>query len=264
IALQFLTILPVRGNPAVDEDDIARSSSLFVIVGILQGILLIMTDYGAGRLFHPDLAAGMILLVLVLSNGGFHLDGLADTFDALAVKSESDRHADMQKRLAIMKTGATGPVGVMAIIFSLALKYLALKSLSNFLPFTYLSSLFLMPVLSKWAVVVSIFHGRPARKDGLGKIFIGRTGLKELGVSTTILISVLVLLQIFSRLYAPDNQSVFHALMLMIIYFLCRLAVRFFHRRFGGLTGDTLGAISEMTEIIFLLTVIAWSRLSIL
>jgi len=264
IALQFLTILPVRNNLTVSEDDIAGSSSFFVAVGVLQGFLLIMTAYVAGWLFNPDLVAALILLALVLSNGGFHLDGLADTFDALASKSEGDRHADIRKRLAIMKTGTTGPAGVTAIVFSLALKYLALKNLADFLPFAYLSSLLLMPAFSKWAIVVSIFHGRPARKDGLGKLFVGGAGMKELGVSTAIVLFVLILLQVFSKPYSPDDQYFFYPLILVIIYSLCRLTVGFFHGRFGGLTGDALGAISEMTEIIFLLTVIAWSRLSIL
>ena len=49
----------------------------------------------------------------------------------------------------------------------------------------------------------------------------------------------------------------------MSVYFLCLIAVNFFGRKFGGLTGDTLGAISEIAEITFLLLVITWSRLFI-
>ncbi|MFH1014430.1 MAG: adenosylcobinamide-GDP ribazoletransferase, partial [Nitrospirota bacterium] len=87
IAFQFLTVIPVKSRMTVSEDDIAKSSSAFVLVGLVQGILLIVTDYLAGTVFHQDLIPALILLALVLSNGGFHLDGLADTFDAIAVKS---------------------------------------------------------------------------------------------------------------------------------------------------------------------------------
>jgi adenosylcobinamide-GDP ribazoletransferase len=267
IALQFLTIIPVKNDMTVQEDDIAKSASLFVVVGFLQGLLLLATDYSARRIFHSELVIGLILLVLVLSNGGFHLDGLSDTFDALASKSEGEENRDKLKRLAIMKTGTVGPIGVTAIVFSLALKYLALNNLSHFQPFTYVSSLLLMPVLSKWAMVISIFHGKPAREDGLGRIFINRIGWKEIVISTGILLLLLLLSSVgFSRffsLYVPNKQYIFYIFLLLSLWLFCRVEIKFFNKKFGGLTGDMLGATSEITEIIFLFMVIAWSRFSI-
>src|SRR4030042_2642781 len=263
LALQFLTIIPFKNSMTIKDADVAGSSSAFVIVGLVQGILLIVTGYVSGSVFHPDLVIGIILLVLVLSNGGFHLDGLADTFDAIAAKSEGNIDIDKQKRLLIMKDSKTGPIGVIAIVFALALKYLSLKNISYFSPFTYYSSLMLMPILSKWTMVISMFYGKPARKDGLGRIFINRIGLKEIVISTLILFSILILLRVFFSYYISSGQYIFYAVLLVTMYFLCRACIHFFHKKLGGLTGDTLGAISEITEIIFLLMVIAWSRLSI-
>jgi adenosylcobinamide-GDP ribazoletransferase len=275
LAFQFLTIIPVRVNAGISEADIAKSSSAFVIVGLFQGILLIATDYGAGLIFHPDLVTGLILFILVLSNGGFHLDGLADTFDAIAAKSESPHPPftkggqggiiiDRQKRLSIMKDGTTGPIGVIAIVFSLAIKYLALKNLSHFLTFTYYSSLFLMPILSKWTMVIAMFYGRPARENGLGRIFIKRIGPKEITISTLILLLLLLVLLLipFSQ-YVSKSQYIFYGGLLVVLYVFSRVCANLFDKKFGGLTGDTLGAISELTEIIFLLMVITWSRLFI-
>jgi adenosylcobinamide-GDP ribazoletransferase len=262
-ALQFLTILPVGSPMAVNEKDIAKSASYFVAVGLLQGMLLIAADYLAGRFFHPDLVTGIILLVHVASNGGFHLDGLADTFDALAAKSEGVPDACRQKRLSVLKDPATGPAGVTAIFFSLGLKYLALNSLTNFLPFTYYSSLLLLPVIPKWTMVISMYHGKPARENGIGSLFIQKIGMKEVVLSTTLLSLLLALPYLSSREYIPDKQYFFYPLLLITLYVLCRIWIRFFHARFGGLTGDMLGAVSEMTEIIFLFMVIVWSRLSI-
>ncbi|MCG2722536.1 MAG: adenosylcobinamide-GDP ribazoletransferase, partial [Thermodesulfovibrionales bacterium] len=193
IAVQLLTIIPVRKSMTVSEADIAKSSSFFVLVGLIQGLILITTDYVAGRVFHPDLVTGIILLVYVLSNGGFHLDGLADTFDAIAAKSEDTLNADKQKRLLILKDSFTGPIGVTAIVFSLGLKYLSLNNVTHFLTFTYYSSLLILPVISKWTMVISIFYGKPAREDGLGKIFLNKIGSKEVAVSTLILLLLLTL-----------------------------------------------------------------------
>jgi adenosylcobinamide-GDP ribazoletransferase len=263
LAFQFLTLIPVKNSMTIKDADVAGSSSAFVIVGLIQGILLIVTGYVSGRVFHPDLVIGIILLVLVLSNGGFHLDGLADTFDAMAQKSYGNIYFDNKKRLLIMKDSKTGPIGVIAIVFALALKYLSLKNISYFSPFTYYSSLMLMPILSKWTMVISMFYGKPAREDGLGRLFINRIGLKEIAISTLILFSILILLQVFFSYYIPSGQYIFYAVLLVTMYFLCRACIHFFHKKLGGLTGDTLGAISEITEIIFLLMVLAWSRLSI-
>jgi adenosylcobinamide-GDP ribazoletransferase len=262
IALQFLTILPVKHTLAVNEADVTRSSSFFVLVGLFQGILLTATDYLAGRVFHPDLVTGIVLLVYVVSNGGFHLDGLADTFDAIAAKSGGNPDADKQKRLSVLKDPSTGPAGVTAILFSLGLKYLSLNSVANFLPFTYYSSLLLLPVIPKWTMVISMYHGRRARENGLGSLFLRKIGMTEVAVSTIILLLLFALPQLFFSDYIPDNQNIFYAVLLITMYFLCRVWIQFCNRKFGGLTGDMLGAASEMTEVTFLLMVILWSRLS--
>ncbi len=263
VAFQFLTIIPIRKKTAVKEVDIARSSSAFVIVGILQGILLAITTYVSGMLFHPGLVAGIVLLVYVIFSGGFHLDGLADTADALAVKSGGDKEEVRKRRLSVMKDSATGPIGVIAIVFAILLKYSALMNISHISSFTYYSSLIFMPALSKWAMVMAMFHGKPAREDGLGKIFINRISIREAGISTLILLILLLLPLIFFSQYTPNRWYMAYALLLPAIYIFCRSNIGFFKKKFGGLTGDTLGAISELTELIFLLMVIGWSRLYI-
>lgn len=263
IAMQFLTILPIRKNLIDNKLDIAESSAYFVVVGLFQGLLLAATDYFSGMIFNQELSILFVLLALVVSNGGFHLDGLADTFDALAAKSEGNKNADIEKRLSIMRQGTIGPIGVTAIVFTLALKYFSLKSISNLLPFIYYSSLIVLPMISKLAVVVGIYFGRPARKDGLGNIFIGKIHLKELVTNIIIISSIFLTFLVLAKHYAPANQYIFYGIVLFMTFLLGRLMVFCFDKKFGGLTGDTLGAISEITEIIFLLAVITWSRLYI-
>jgi len=260
IALQFLTIIPVKVKGDVSERDIARSASAFVIVGVLQGLLLIISDYVFSTLFHHELVILLVLLVAVLSNGGFHLDGLSDTLDALSVKSSGDTNADRQKRLLVMKDPTVGPAGVTAIIFSLGLKYLALKNLSHLTPFIYYSSLLMMPVLSKWTMVISIFYGKAARHDGLGKIFLDGVGLKEVIISTTT--TVVLILTVLS-LFGHYSRYIFYAALMVAMYILCRLLIVFSNKKFGGITGDVLGAISEFTEVSFLMSAIIWSGLFI-
>lgn len=263
LAFQFLTIIPLRVKVDFSGKDISRSSAFFPIVGAFQGLLAVCAASLLIRLFPSEIVNGLVILTLIITNGGFHLDGLVDTFDAIAAKSKGNIDIDKQKRLSIMKDSTTGPIGVIAIVFALALKYLSLKNIFYLSSFTYYSSLMLMPILSRWTMVITMFHGKPAREDGLGRIFINNIRGKDVVISTLILFSILILLQVFFSYYIPSGQYIFYAVLLVMMYFLCRAWILFFHKKFGGLTGDTLGAISEITEIIFLLMVLAWSRLSI-
>jgi adenosylcobinamide-GDP ribazoletransferase len=162
-----------------------------------------------------------------------------------------------------MKDGTIGPVGGIAIFFSLLMKYLAIKNLTLFPLFILYSSLLFMPAISKLAMVISMFYGKSARVDGLGRLFIQNIGLREIPASTMILLSAIVAVQVFFNHYMSVSQYIFYAMALMSVYFLCLIVVNFFSRKFGGLTGDTLGAISEISEITFLLLVLSWSRLFI-
>lgn len=263
IALQFLTIIPVRIRTVYDEPDIAKSSFSFIFVGFLQGLLLIAMSFALGTVFHEELVIALLLLFLVIINGGFHLDGLSDTFDALSVKSTGNPEDDRQRRLRIMKDSTAGPIGVTAIIFVLALKYLALKGIFHMSYYNLYSTLLFMPVISKWTMVVSMFHGVSARKDGLGRIFTDGVGGRELAFSTIILIIALTAFQIIFIRFAPESQYILNIVMLIAMYLFCRIWIKLCNNRFGGLTGDTLGALSELTELIFLFMVIAWSRLYI-
>lgn len=263
LAFQFLTIIPVKKDIIASETDLAKSTSFFPLVGLLQGIMLMIADFGLSILFHHDLVIGLLLVLLILTNGGFHLDGLSDTFDAIATKSSGNRDEDIKKRLSIMKDSASGPAGVIAIICAIGLKYLSLKNFSHLEYSAYYSSLLLMPVMSKWTMVLSMYHGTRAREDGLGRIFIGNTGIKEVVISSLTVLLVIALPPVFFRSYISENYFIFYPSLLIILYLFVRLVTVFFNKRLGGLTGDVLGAISETTEIIFLLMVIIWSRLSI-
>src|SRR3990172_8336533 len=103
LAFQFLTIVPVTVRGEVSEKDMAGSAAFFPVVGAFQGILAAGAALLFIKLFSPEVTCGIVVLMLTLTNGGFHIDGLADTFDALAVKTSGDRAFDQEKRLSAMK-----------------------------------------------------------------------------------------------------------------------------------------------------------------
>lgn len=263
IALQFLTIIPIKIKTTYEESDIAKSSSAFIFVGFLQGLLLIAVYLGLNMILHEELVIALMLLFLVFINGGFHLDGLSDTFDALSIKSSGDIEKDRQKRLSIMKDSSAGPIGITAIIFVFALKYLSLKGITHMSYFTLFSTLFFMPVISKWTMVTAMFYGTSARKNGLGRIFIEGVRGREFAITTIVLIISLTAFHIIFSRFAPETQYIFNIVLLITMYLFAHFWIRLCNNKFGGLTGDNLGALSELSELTFLFLVIIWSRLYI-
>jgi adenosylcobinamide-GDP ribazoletransferase len=156
-----------------------------------------------------------------------------------------------------MKDSTIGPAGVIAIVLVLLLKYLLLNSMFFYssIP-VYYTGLLLMPVLSRCTMVWAIFHCRPARQDGLGRMFIEHTGLKELITATTLsLIACFVTLGVIAEL----ELLLFHLMFVLpVLYFFSVSAVWFFKKHLGGMTGDSFGSVYEIAILLFLTTRILW------
>ena len=265
LAFQFLTIVPVRVNGDISERDIARSAAFFPAAGAFQGLTAACIALLSAYIFPPEITSGLVLLTLILSNGGFHLDGLADTFDALAIKSTGDSARDRDRKLAVMKDSTTGAIGVIAIVMIILLKFLFVNNvISSSLPPGRYAFLFLMPVFSKWGMLALMYHGLPARRDGLGKMFIDtiRPGTVALGSLLLTFFYAASYMLYLDKDYGRGAIALFFVL-LAVFYIFCLLSAKFFKDRFGGLTGDTLGAAAEISEILYLLVISLWLQHSI-
>lgn len=260
LALQFLTILPVKVRGTVTEKDMSGSAVFFPVVGAFQGLLAVCTALLSANFFSSEITAGLVLLTFIVINGGFHLDGLADTFDALAVKSSGDLTADRHRKLSIMKDSTTGAIGVIAIVMTILLKFLFLNNLLiSSLPTSHYVFLFLMPVFSKWGMVSTMYHGNSARQDGLGKMFIDNLTLVKVVFTSLLLIFFYAAADMLYLHKAFGAKSIILFFLLFAIsYIFCLLSAKFFKKRFGGLTGDTLGAGGETSEILFLMVASLW------
>ncbi len=259
LAFQFLTIIPIKVSGEVSARDLSRSAVFFPVVGAFQGLLAACAAALLITIFPEEIVSGLVIAVLIIINGGFHLDGLADTFDALAVKSCGNNEADMERRLSVMKDSSTGAIGVVAIVLVILLKYLFIKDLIFHTPISVLISLlFVMPVYSRWAMVPALYHGTSARKDGLGRTFMDSVGIGT--VTSSFLLVALFDLLAFLLFPGPNVAKTFaiYISAAVVLYLFSLLTVRFCKGRFGGVTGDNFGAISEISEIIFLMVTSLW------
>ena len=260
LALQFLTILPVKVRGTVKGKNMSGAAVFFPAAGAFQGLLAVCTALISFNFFTSEITSGLVLLTFIVISGGFHLDGLADTFDALAVKSSGDYTADRDKMLSIMKDSTTGAIGVVAIVMTILLKFLFLNNLliSSLPAYSYVF-LFLMPVFSKWGMVATMYHGNSAREDGLGKMFIDNITLVKVVFASLLLIFFYAAADMLYMHKANWAGSIILFFLLFAVsYIFCLLSARFFAKRFGGLTGDTLGAAGEISEILFLMVASLW------
>jgi len=252
LALQFLSIVPVRVRGDVSEADMRASVMYFPLVGMLMGAAALGVAHLCGMVFSPALTSGLVLVSYVVLNGGFHLDGLADTADGMACKR------DIPGRLDVMREGTVGPVGAVSIVLSLMIKFLFLLEAAGLGYFGYSLALLLAPAASKWIMAVAMAISKPARPDGLGKIFIAKI-TRETALSTIALAALIAIIIRYSG--APSAWYLFALALMTALLIYSIISALLMRRVFGGQTGDTIGATGELAETITMLGIILWSKI---
>jgi adenosylcobinamide-GDP ribazoletransferase len=234
IAVSFLTVfrLPYTSAQMATPADLAGSFSWFPLVGLMLGLCMV----ALANLFQsaPSLLLAVILTAfLAILTRGLHLDGLADLADGVGGGYTAER------RLEIMKDSRTGAFGALALIFAVLLKSAAVYTLV--LGHCW-SGMLLAPALSRFAMVLGAYRMPYARSaGGLGKPFLEHMDFEQLLVAFLLSVTFLVLF------------SLKFAVLFMGIAMGCAGLMRFLARRWvGGMTGDVLGALNEITEIVLL------------
>ncbi|MHB8846520.1 MAG: adenosylcobinamide-GDP ribazoletransferase [Nitrospirota bacterium] len=238
-ALQFLTIFTVRKDHEVDENDLARSMVYFPFVGFVVGIVLVYADKVLLRVF-PDAISNIFLVLLsVLITRALHIDGLADSMDGIMGGK------DPESRLAIMRDSRIGTAGVVGVFFVLLIKYVCLNNLFDEYK---TAALLTAPAFSRWAQMLMMFEANYGREDGMGKAFVGHVRLGGLAAASVISLGISAFVII------NEPRTIVLAAVIPCLVALFTMVWRWFVvRKVGGVTGDSVGAISEMTEALTLL-----------
>jgi adenosylcobinamide-GDP ribazoletransferase len=227
-ALRFLTVFPWPKSLTSTPEEIGKSAALFPLVGFCLGLVLVFFS----RLLHPYLDStflGITLVALmILLTRAFHLDGVGDTFDGLGAGGGP------QEALRAMDDSRVGVFGLVAVVVVLAFKFHALAVLGDW------RGLLLAPVLGRWAMVVLAYDSKAAHA-GLGQIMVENVRGWHLFWATLL---TLVLIVIF----AP-RVGLWSALWVSLLTLLSKNYLR---RRLGGVTGDTFGAVGELSETLAL------------
>jgi adenosylcobinamide-GDP ribazoletransferase len=238
IAGGFLTVFPVADGLSTEPERLARSMAFFPAIGLLLGLGLVVIDSLLAPLIPRAVADSLLVLVLIAVTGALHLDGIADLCDGLAGGK------DREGILRIMKDSRVGVIGVVGLVMVILLKYLTLHNVPVQLKS---AALIFMPAAGRWVQVVLATYCSYIRPGGgTGGAFVDNVGERELIIaSITLLPAALILFGLKGLV------------VLLLLGLGAMLLLRYFQVRLGGVTGDVLGASSEMMEVFALLLVLA-------
>lgn len=228
----LLTRIPVKA----EFDRSAQAAWAYPLVGLVVGVIAalvvaILLWLGV----TPALAAGFWIATTVVLTGAMHEDGLADCADGFW------GGFDKARRLEIMKDSQIGSYGVLALVLSVGLRWMAIWALLQ--TGTWVWALIALEVLSR-ATMPAVMHALPhARQTGLSHAQ-GRPSMQTAGVAIAIALFVgfvllgWVVLKLAILLGAATVASGFLA-----------------QRKIGGQTGDVLGATQQVLLVLGLLAI---------
>jgi adenosylcobinamide-GDP ribazoletransferase len=233
LAFQFLTILPWPKLQVRRPEDLGGSMAFYPVVGAALGSVMLGV-YVVGSEVFPDGVVRPALVVLsIILTGGLHLDGFADVCDGFyagQTKAEA---------LRIMKDPHLGTMAVVGIISVLTMKVALLSHLPAVL---LCSALLIFPAIGRGGMVWGMWMAPYARPEGgTGEAFFRTLGRRQVWIAT-------ILLGVWAALFAGWSAL----LLLGLAAGATRLFVGYCNQRIGGMTGDTLGALNEVLEILTL------------
>lgn len=233
LMIQFLTRIPIHNEIDVDDNSFKNGMVYFPLVGLIVGTLNALVFFSFSLIFSNSIAIILVTLFNVCLTGAFHIDGLADTCDGIYSSRSKER------MLEIMKDSNIGTNGSVAIFFDLALRITFLNSISNN-NYTIIKAIIVSSVLSKTILVLLSFISTYARKEGgLGNVFIGKITLK-----TLIIVLIIATLVIYLLVGIKAIFIIIPIILIMILF------EKYIKSIIDGITGDILGAASEITEVL--------------
>jgi adenosylcobinamide-GDP ribazoletransferase len=231
-------VLPVPAPAVVDREVAGAAIAVAPLVGLLLGGVATGVLAGLDLLHCPPLLAGLLVVgLLALGTRGMHLDGLADTADGLGCYGPPER------ALAVMKDGGVGPFGVVTLFVVLGGQVVGLAALNDSVGHRWWVPPLVFAV-SRGAFAVCCRRGVPAaRPDGLGALVAGSQPWWAV-VGWWVVFAVAA-----GFVGSPWWQG---PLVVLVAGAVVALLVRHVGRRFGGITGDVLGACAELTAAVLL------------
>lgn len=228
-AVRLLTVVPLGRVEGT------RAPRFFPLVGWVYGALWLVIAYiarqtGLGGGIGALLAGLLAVAASGMLSGLMHWDGLADCADGIGVRGDAAR------RLEVLRSSTVGAFGVTAIVF---VALLQVVSFAVIIESGAWWGLVAAPVLGRTGATLAAGLREPARRDGLGARYSARMSVVELLVAAVPVIPLL-------GWRAESHTALTAATALGLLF--AFVVPGPFVSRFGGVTGDVLGATIILTE----------------
>ncbi len=234
-AVMFYTRIPVPRSLEFSNENLNRATRYFPLIGWIVGGLGAAVFYGLSFFLPVELAVFLSMIFTILLTGAFHEDGFADFCDGFG------GGYTREKIFSIMKDSRIGTYGTVGLIGMMGTKFLALQAL----PLVVLPlSMIAAHAFSRLMPVLVIFTSRYSREDERSKTKpIGKRGKN----------SDLIIAMVFGLLPAALLPWQLPAAIIPLSLLITWLFKKYIEKKIGGYTGDCLGALQQITEVLFYL-----------
>jgi adenosylcobinamide-GDP ribazoletransferase len=222
-------------------EDLGGSVAFYPVVGAALGSIMVSAYVVGAGIFPDNVLRPALVLLLVILSGGLHLDGVADVCDGFyAGRTRADT-------LRIMKDPHLGTMAVVGIIGVLVMKVVLVSHLPSSALF---SALLIFPAIGRGGMVWGMWMAPYARPEGGTAETFFRTLRRRHVVTATLCLGVWILL------FAGWPGLI----LLVLAVAATKVFVVYCGQRIGGMTGDTLGALNELLELLTLVLYYPLSR----
>jgi len=258
LMMQFLTSIPININVKAQKEDYGKGLALAPAVGLIIGLIVSAGNFAFGKILPASAASVVTVAIYIWLTGGLHFDGLGDTADGLF----SNR--PKEKMLEIMKDSRIGTNALLTVVITLLMYVTLISSLGDvsskvgasslilgdgssiFGDVSLLLVLALMPVAGRiGSLIASGTSAYAGVSDGPGRWCVEHCGKIDVFLGIFIYSAIFLIGAILSGgcyLLLPAVAAPVTAFILSKVL----------SRKLGGVTGDILGAVCEINQVIFL------------
>lgn len=237
LMVQFMTRLPIPVKVEFKNEDLGKGNAWFPLIGGIIGLGTATVYWFGSQLFVEGFVPAILALAAYIwLTGGLHLDGLSDTFDGLWSNRPRERV------LEIMKDSRIGTFGALGLLITVLLDISSLEPLAG-----HWAWVILAPVLGRYACVFGNTISSYARPDGMGKYFVEDCGWREFAWASVIAVPV-----------AYCTVGVAGLVALLGVLGFTYLFTHWVQSKLGGITGDIMGAVIELNQVLVWLLAIAY------